>query len=512
MSAQTDSRGYNGTTSSSAAPTVTSGNIFSGDSLTGLSQSFASKNVLGTNASTLNVSGYTLNDGNSGANYNVTLASSSGTIAKANATVTANSGTGSYSGLSQSVTGFTATGLVNGETSSVLTGVSASGSGINAGSYDVVAAGSDQNYKLTLNNGTLAIGKARLTITADNQSRPYGDTSSTLTTTVTGFKNSETTATAAGFSGAGSATTLAGPTTGVGTAAITAGAGTLAATNYDFTTLIDGTLDITARPLTITANALSKTYGDVDPSLTYMVGATATGTGLTNGDRLSGTLTRVAGETVAGGPYAINQDSLAAGSNYLVSYTSAKLAINPATFYYVATPTSRNYGEDNPVFTGTLSGYKFNDTLADVATGTAIFDSPAANTTAPGPCPIDGSGLVLTKGNYLLAQAPGNATALTISSAPQPSTSNIPAVSNTVAEAIQPVLAVTNSALPPPVPTTTTEPTNPAAASTDSSTNSSPTKPVIKTVIVGNTTLQKPADQVIKVEQPKSHLLVCRGA
>ena len=81
ISALTDSRVYDGTTSSSAAPTVTSGELFNGDKLSGLRQVFDSKNVLGTNQSTLKVSaGYTLSDGNNGNNYAVSLATASGTI------------------------------------------------------------------------------------------------------------------------------------------------------------------------------------------------------------------------------------------------------------------------------------------------------------------------------------------------------------------------------------------------------------------------------------------------
>ncbi|PKO51144.1 MAG: hypothetical protein CVU27_06885, partial [Betaproteobacteria bacterium HGW-Betaproteobacteria-20] len=53
---------------------------------------FASNNVLGTNNSTLNVSGFTVNDGNGGNNYNVSSASASGTINQRAITVTANSG------------------------------------------------------------------------------------------------------------------------------------------------------------------------------------------------------------------------------------------------------------------------------------------------------------------------------------------------------------------------------------------------------------------------------------
>jgi hypothetical protein len=87
ISAVTDSRVYDGTTSSSAAPTVTSGELFNGDILSGLRQVFDSKDVLGTNQSTLKVSGgYTLSDGNNGNNYAVSLATASGTINRANVT------------------------------------------------------------------------------------------------------------------------------------------------------------------------------------------------------------------------------------------------------------------------------------------------------------------------------------------------------------------------------------------------------------------------------------------
>ena len=94
-------------------------------------------------------------------------------IAKANATVTANSGHKTYNGQSQSVTGFTATGLVNGETESVLTQVTANGSGTNAGSYTSTASGTDNNYDLTFKDGALDIAKAHIKqvsgITADNR-------------------------------------------------------------------------------------------------------------------------------------------------------------------------------------------------------------------------------------------------------------------------------------------------------------------------------------------------------
>ena len=77
-----------GTTVSSGTPMVTSGTVYTGDTLT-TSQAFASKNVMGTNGSTL-VASYTLADGNpvAGNNYSVTLQTAPGTITKAPLIVT----------------------------------------------------------------------------------------------------------------------------------------------------------------------------------------------------------------------------------------------------------------------------------------------------------------------------------------------------------------------------------------------------------------------------------------
>lgn len=108
------------------------------------------------------------------------------TINKAQATVTANSGTTTYNGTEQSVDGFTVDGLVNGEDASVLTGVTTSGGkGTNAGSYTLIASGSDGNYELSFVNGTLTIERKAITgsITADGKTydgSTYTNTHGTL--------------------------------------------------------------------------------------------------------------------------------------------------------------------------------------------------------------------------------------------------------------------------------------------------------------------------------------------
>ena len=98
-------------------------------------------------------------------------------------------------------------------------------------------------YAIRAANGALTIDKASLTVTADDKSRLYGAANPALTTTVSGFVNNETAGTAAGFAGAGSATTTAVATANVGAAVITGSTGNLAASNYAFAAA-NGTLTI----------------------------------------------------------------------------------------------------------------------------------------------------------------------------------------------------------------------------------------------------------------------------
>ena len=84
----TTSKTYDGTTDSSATPTV-DGTLYGDDSVTGLAQAFESPNVLGCGDSTLYVTAYTVNDGNGGANYDVTTETADGMISPASLTIDA---------------------------------------------------------------------------------------------------------------------------------------------------------------------------------------------------------------------------------------------------------------------------------------------------------------------------------------------------------------------------------------------------------------------------------------
>ena len=229
---------------------------------------------------------------------------------------------------------------------------------LNAGDYTASAeASAGGNYNWSASTLALSIAKAGLTVTADAVSKTYGAADPTLTYKVTGLVNGETEADVL----SGALTRAAG--NNVGTYAITQG--TLKASDNYNLVFTGSNLTINQANLTVTADAVSKTYGEADPTLTYKV------SGLVNGDTatdvLSGALTRAEGNNV--GTYAISQGTLAASSNYELSFTGANLTINKATLTVTADAVSKTYGEADPTLTYKVTGLVNGDVEADVVSG-----------------------------------------------------------------------------------------------------------------------------------------------
>ncbi|PIW04706.1 MAG: hypothetical protein COW40_08455, partial [Cytophagales bacterium CG17_big_fil_post_rev_8_21_14_2_50_40_13] len=146
--------------------------------------------------------------------------------------------------------------------------------------------------------------------------------------------------------------TIANATSDVGNYDITLTGGS--ATNYIITN-INGILTINKRPITVAADAKSKVYGEDDPALTYQI----TSGSLVNSDAITGALSRTTGEDV--NDYAINQNTLTAGSNYDLTYISNDLTISKATLTATAEDKSKTYGEANPTLTISYSGFVNGD-------------------------------------------------------------------------------------------------------------------------------------------------------
>ena len=87
------------------------------------------------------------------------------------------------------------------------------------------------------------------------------------------------------------------------------------------------TVTVNRKPITVTADAKTKTYGSADPVLTYSA------PDVVAGYPLSGELARVAGEDVNAEGYTISQGTVTndKNPNYNISFTESKLKITPAS-------------------------------------------------------------------------------------------------------------------------------------------------------------------------------------
>ncbi len=195
---------------------------------------------------------------------------------------------------------------------------------------------------------------------------------------------------------------------------------------------------ITAATLTYAANSGARTYGSTNPSFTGTVTGFVDNQTLASATTGSATFSSPASATSNVGTYAINGSGLTANNGDYVFVQAAgngsALTINPATLTYVATPSSQPYGLSNNSFTGTVTGFVNNQTLASATTGSAAFTSATTASTAAGNYAIDGAGLTANHGNYVFTQAPTNASALTITPAavaPPPPPVSTPTPTNT---------------------------------------------------------------------------------
>jgi hypothetical protein len=133
----------------------------------------------------------------------------------------------------------------------------------------------------------------------------------------------------------------------VGTYAI--GQGSLANSNYNIN-YVGANLTITAKDITVTADAQTKTYGEADPTMTYQV------TGLVGKDSLDGALVRDPGEKP--GIYTINLGTLA-NSNYNINFIAGKFTINAVQNYVYYVPSGEldeNFISTIPAIQGSLIG------------------------------------------------------------------------------------------------------------------------------------------------------------
>lgn len=264
-------------------------------------------------------------------NYTLNYVDGTLTIGKAALTVTAKDASKTYDGLAfEGGNGVSYSGFVNGETTAVLDGtltyVGSAQGAKDAGTYGITASGlSAKNYDLSYVDGTLTIGKAALTVTAQDASRTYNGLAFEGGNGVSysGFVNGETKDVLEGTLAYGGSAQGAKD---AGTYGITASG--LSAKNYVLT-YASGTLTIDPAALIIRANDLTK----VQDNVPFFGGNGVTATGLAATDTLASlTGTLVYGGTSQGAVLPGSTTIVASGlasSNYAITYEAGQLTILP---------------------------------------------------------------------------------------------------------------------------------------------------------------------------------------
>jgi hypothetical protein len=137
---------------------------------------------------------------------------------------------------------------------------------------------------------------------------------------------------------------------------------------------------VSARPVTVTANLLRKTYGSEDPDLTYNASEPAT---------FSGSLARAAGESV--GVYAITQGDLSAGPNYTISFTGNNFEIMRKSLNITASDMTKTFGQTlvlgaeqtNFTSSGLVNGETVGSVTLTASGGTQADDAVGVYTLSP---------------------------------------------------------------------------------------------------------------------------------
>ena len=254
----------------------------------------------------------------------------------------------------------------------VITGSMSRISGENVGSYaytmGTLTAGSNYSLSMTVAPGFSITPKSILVTAVAGQTKIYGASDpASLTYTLAPSLQGTDVITGSMRRTAGENADSYAYTTGT----LTAGS------NYTLSLAAVPKFIITAKPITVTANAgQSKVYGGVDPVLTYTYAPALIG-----GDMFTGLLTRATGENA--GDHTIKIGTLSAGTNYTLNLANQVFNISKLNISGTFTAGNKTYDSNN---TASITGRSLVGVLtADIANvslagGTATFSNALAGT------------------------------------------------------------------------------------------------------------------------------------
>lgn len=229
---------------------------------------------------------------------------------------------------------------------------------------------------------SLEIQKVQLTVTPANVTRVYGSANPTFTATITGFVNSQTSSVLTGSPGL---TTLALPSSPIGTYSITASIGSLSSSNYSFS-FGSGTLTVTKKPLTISTSAQNKVYDGT----TLATLNTPSISGVVSGDDVVLSSYTAAFSTAAVGnakPVTVSTFTIsgAAASNYDLSQpTGLQANITPAPLTISADTYFRPWKTSVPSSTQYSTGFSVSGLVNEETVPSVYLQYPSGTNSGAG--------------------------------------------------------------------------------------------------------------------------------
>jgi hypothetical protein len=340
-------------------------------------------------------------------NYTVVYVDGTLTVTPADLGVTALDAQRVYGGTNPLFSA-TIAGFVNGETSNLLSGQltfscsAATNSPVASYTIQPSATLSAPNYAIYYTNASLTVTSACLTVSANNQSRGYGAPNPPFSGTLVGVTAGDNIT--AGF------TTAATTNTAIGSWNIVpVWQGSVDRLgNYQITTNV-GTLTIGPATLTVAANPVSRDYGLTNPPLTVSY------SGFMNNDTLavasgapSVTTSATTNSGIGSYPITVATGTLSA-YNYVFSSVNSSLEVTAATLTVSADHKDKLYGETNPVFTASYSGF-VNGETTNVLSGAPDLETQATTNSPAGSYAITITNGTLTASNYVFAFTNGTLT------------------------------------------------------------------------------------------------------
>lgn len=265
--------------------------------------------------------------------------------------------------------------------------------GSDAGLYPINLNTDDyaENYTLNiLTRGYLTVKKAPITVKVNDQTRLYGDSNPQFTFSFEGLKNDDTTP---NLSVDFKVSTTAKATSEVGIYDVTASGGV--AKNYEFTEFQGGKLFVTPAPLIIEAQSSTRTYGSENAPFKFIYSGFKNSDTATSLSRLPEATTDATATSDAGS-YSITPYG-AEAKNYNISYKNGTLTVQKVTLLAMVHNATRKYGEENPEFTVTYSGFVLQEDESEILIRPQ-FSCKADRWTDVGSYPIIASGAEAT--NY----------------------------------------------------------------------------------------------------------------